>query len=506
MIYERMLMFSPSSDYESSDVVGNLIYKDSLLNNVSSIPVLKKDLDKNFYPYQTDSTTDKNIDSYKTVLLTDPTNFDGIENTIDLSIYFHTPKNLKDSSDNFGYKKLVRGIENQEIVKFDEDDFTYVGSSLNNFDIAKEFIDYLRDTEFQYDLPKKQLDQANLNENGIEYIVKYSKNDEHIYINDFPCLPVENNKIKLINENYLDIDDPTINFENYLNSFDDYFVYVDLDKYIDESGNFVKNLIEDISPSELLKDYFKISSIERYEVSKVRYFESLISELDSKAKINNYHDSDIFNKIKSDYSRNIGKLLRSTGNNMSFFEYEGPDNFTKSKDNFRYALNSLDSLDEELISKKLLSQKDFNECRLFIDETTNDFYNLRAQYNHFLEEIEKDQAVKDLDRLKVDSYNGNISEEFYQGYKKGIILMNPQLEEEINSKEKKLEIVSDFKKIVDEDYKDVYCEFNFGREFLQINKHYYDYDFFNKNNMDKIENLFEELNPKSLSDDYGLDL
>ncbi|HHW6801215.1 TPA: hypothetical protein ACU17S_002650, partial [Staphylococcus aureus] len=187
MNYEKILMYSPSSDYNNSDVVGNIIYKDSLLNNVSSIPVLKQQLDEKDYPPQYTDNTDNDIDSYKAVLLTDPTNFDGIESTIDLSIYFKR----NEGELNSGYNKLLKGIENQEIVKFNEDDFVHTGS-FSHYDIAKEFTNFLRDTEFQYDIPKKALDQAQIKEKNLDYNVRYSKNDEHIYINDFPCIPVEN--------------------------------------------------------------------------------------------------------------------------------------------------------------------------------------------------------------------------------------------------------------------------------------------------------------------------
>lgn len=506
MYHNERLYFSPNKDYKNPSIVGNLIFKEPHLNNVNSIPVFDKDFDVQSFESKGvfyGDYTDDNMNSYKTILTMDEDNIDGLDHFVDLNRFL-----LKDTK-NAGYEKLVYAIENNEIVDFSISDFDTLGGFYTQLEMYTDFtrvLPYVQPLDY-LEINETDIDMFEMIEKNTTYITRYSKNDEHIYINDFPVLHVEDFNIKVLNEtDILNQYYKNMRYSDYLTTGNDTFFEIDLKQYMNKDNKFVENLVKDISPIELIKDNFKQRTINAAEVAKVSYYKSLINDSNNEAKIKNMTDSKVINSITKEYQNNINYLVNSRGNDLTFENVEYVGNFNRDIDCFMYINNSLDSISHSIyeVENFLLVRDDLRDCTVFVDEAIEELFSIRDYHSGLMNEFYREDSLINLDRLKVESLEGNISKDFYEGFRFNVYISHLIPESEIIKKEHKLEIVNDFKNLYESSSPNNIAKFDFFNDKLILNNKAYDYEFFSPENSKEINSLLED--NKSIVKDTEMDL
>ena len=381
--------YVPASDKQMNDqrdmtnksIVGNLVYRNNFYNEVYTQPVY--DLDDSNEKYQTPH-----------IISIDDSEFD--YNLTNLDDYF-----TKDTA-NKGYEKLVNAIKSEEITYFDSDinevdDFTQQDEYSNDW-YTNTFVDLVLSMKgYSYHVePNRESvieDSHIITENDITYNVSYNPEKHHLYINDFPAIPIEeNDNIRLLNDNLTHDMEKTYDNINYNFSYNDFktleddsYIYIDLTDYKDNEGKFVKNLIEDIPPNEIIKDRLKQNINLFDERANYNALAVYRRDLEDFSDRNNLDSLDKVKDLKTFYDTEINiKGLninndiekKALNNQLAFNLYNEPLNNMFRDNNVLYEVYEKEIYDEKIP----LSIEDRKEVKTYLDDARNNFSNNFYEY------------------------------------------------------------------------------------------------------------------------------
>lgn len=443
-------------DMANKSIIGNLVYRNNFYNEVYSQPVY--DLGNSNQKYQTPH-----------IMSIDDSKFD--YNLVNLDEYF-----TKDTA-NKGYEKLVNAIESSEIIYFDNDintidDFTqqdeYLDDWYNNSFV--ELVLSMKGYTYHVEPNNKPIieDSHTIMENDITYNVSYNPEKHHIYINDFPAIPIEeNDNIRLLNDNLTQNMEKTYDNINYKFSYkdfktleDDSYIYIDLADYKNDKGKFVKNLIEDIPPHEIIKDRLKQNinlfdertnynalSVYRRDLENFSDRNSL-SSLDKVKDLKSFYDTEI--KIKGlNINNDIEK--KALNNQLAFNLYNETLNNMYRDNNVLYEIYEQQIYDE----KTPLSTEDKKEVKTYLDDAKNNFSNNFYEYTTNKSSILAENSLTVLDKAKYDLEFAPVSnhlykerESFYEGMKQATLPLHNITKEQYKERENDIEIVGHFKNYI----------------------------------------------------------
>ncbi|HDJ3115584.1 TPA: hypothetical protein PP869_002180 [Staphylococcus aureus] len=452
-------------DITNKNIVGNLVYRNNFYNEVYTQPVY--DLDDFSGKYQTPHIM--SIDDYE---------FD--YNLKDLDVYF-----TKDTA-NKGYEKLVNAIKSREITYFDSDlyaidDFTQKTEYSDDWH-TNTFADLVLSMEgYSYHVEPNRVsvieDSHIISENEITYNVSYNTEKQHLYINDFPAVPIEeNDNIQLLNDNltqdmYKTYDNIYYKFS--YNDFrtleDDSYIYIDLADYKDNEGNFVKNLLDDIPPNELIKDRLKqnINLLdERLNYNALAVYRrdlenfsdrNNLDSLDKVKDLKTFYDTEI--KLKElNINNDIEKKVLN--NELAFNLSNEPLNSMFSNNNVLYEIYENIIYDVKIP----LSIEDRKEVKTYLDDARNNFSNTFHEYNTNKLSILSENSMTVLDKAKYDLEFDPVSKafykerkNFYEGMKHATLPLHNITKEQYKERENDIEIVGHFKKYINTELHETKC-------------------------------------------------
>lgn len=490
-------------DMTNKNIVGNLVYRNNFYNEVYSKPVY--DLENDNQKYQTSSVLSLN---------------DDLEyNIVNLDEYF-----TKDTA-NKGYEKLVSAIESEEITYFDTDidtidDFTqedeyssdwYTNSYVELVLSMKAYTDYVEPTRTPY------IDDSHeIAENGFTYNISYNPEKHHLYINDFPAIPIEeNDNIRLLNDNLAESMDKTYENLNYKFSYkdfrsleDDSYIYIDLADYKDSEGKFVKNLVEDIPPNEIIKDRLKQSinlfderanynalGVYRKDLENFTDRNSLNS-VDKVQDLKSFYDTEI--KIKGlNINNNIEK--KALNNQLAFNLYNEPLNNMFEDNNNLYEI-----YEYEIYNDKLpLTTEDRKEVKTYLDDARNNFSNNFYDYTTNKSDILAENTLVVLDKAKYDLEFAPVSkhlykerQRFYEGMKEVTLPLHNITKNQYADRENDIEIIGHFKNYLQSELHGIVnSEFkpNFINDSLMNNTHSISFEDIIKGSEETHSNIIESV-------------
>lgn len=442
-------------DMTDKNITGNLVFRMNYYNQVYSLPVYEKD---------------NNSEKYQTAQMLDQT---FAENEIDYDLvdldYYFTKNKA-----NMGYEKLVNAIETEQMTYFKNDydtvqDFTQQAGNLNDWYESK-FKNLVENMEHYSEVVDSKRtpfinDYYNVEENNIDYKVSYNPEKQHLYINDIPAIPIEeNNNIRLLNDNLSQNMDKTyenINYNFSYNDFknleDDSYVYIDLDDYTDDEGKFVENLLQDIPPNEIIKDRFKqnINTFdERINFNALTVYKKDIENFEDR---NGLETIDKIQEIKEDYEIDIQSKALNINNDIdkkalssqiAFNLYDDPINQMFNRNSKLYADYSYQFDNTDLP----LSEEDRNEVSTYLNDAKNNFVNGFYKHTSAKSEILANNTLAVLDKAKYNLETDGISKEiyderksFYEGMKHATLPLHNITKEDYKDRENDIEIIRHFK-------------------------------------------------------------
>lgn len=458
------LYYVPASDKQMNDqrdmtnksIVGNLVYRNNFYNEVYTQPVY--DLDDSNEKYQTPH-----------IMSIDDSEFD--YNLTNLDDYF-----TKDTA-NKGYEKLVNAIKSEEITYFDSDinevdDFTQQDEYSNDW-YTNTFVDLVLSMKgYSYHVePNREPvieDSHIITENDITYNVNYNPEKHHLYINDFPAIPIEeNDNIRLLNDNLTQDMEKTYDNIDYKFSYNDFktleddsYIYIDLTDYKDNEGKFVKNLIEDIPPNEIIKDRLKQNINLFDERANYNALAVYRRDLEDFSDRNNLDSLDKVKDLKTFYDTEINiKGLninndiekKALNNQLAFNLYNEPLNNMFRDNNVLYEVYEKEIYDEKIP----LSIKDRKEVKTYLDDARNNFSNNFYEYTTNKSSILAENSLTVLDKAKYDLEFAPVSnhlykerENFYEGMKQATLPLHNITKEQYKERENDIEIIGHFKNYI----------------------------------------------------------
>ncbi len=456
--------YVPASDKQMNDqrdmtnksIVGNLVYRNNFYNEVYTQPVY--DLDDSNEKYQTPH-----------IISIDDSEFD--YNLTNLDDYF-----TKDTA-NKGYEKLVNAIKSEEITYFDSDinevdDFTQQDEYSNDW-YTNTFVDLVLSMKgYSYHVePNRESvieDSHIITENDITYNVIYNPEKHHLYINDFPAIPIEeNDNIRLLNDNLTQDMEKTYDNINYNFSYNDFktleddsYIYIDLTDYKDNEGKFVKNLIEDIPPNEIIKDRLKQNINLFDERANYNALAVYRRDLEDFSDRNNLDSLDKVKDLKTFYDTEINiKGLninndiekKALNNQLAFNLYNEPLNNMFRDNNVLYEVYEKEIYDEKIP----LSIEDRKEVKTYLDDARNNFSNNFYEYTTNKSSILAENSLTVLDKAKYDLEFAPVSnhlykerENFYEGMKQATLPLHNITKEQYKERENDIEIIGHFKNYI----------------------------------------------------------
>ncbi|HDJ5796509.1 TPA: hypothetical protein PQZ02_000529 [Staphylococcus aureus] len=456
--------YVPASDKQMNDqrdmtnksIVGNLVYRNNFYNEVYTQPVY--DLDDSNEKYQTPH-----------IISIDDSEFD--YNLTNLDDYF-----TKDTA-NKGYEKLVNAIKSEEITYFDSDinevdDFTQQDEYSNDW-YTNTFVDLVLSMKgYSYHVePNRESvieDSHIITENDITYNVNYNPEKHHLYINDFPAIPIEeNDNIRLLNDNLTQDMEKTYDNINYNFSYNDFktleddsYIYIDLTDYKDNEGKFVKNLIEDIPPNEIIKDRLKQNINLFDERANYNALAVYRRDLEDFSDRNNLDSLDKVKDLKTFYDTEINiKGLninndiekKALNNQLAFNLYNEPLNNMFRDNNVLYEVYEKEIYDEKIP----LSIEDRKEVKTYLDDARNNFSNNFYEYTTNKSSILAENSLTVLDKAKYDLEFAPVSnhlykerENFYEGMKQATLPLHNITKEQYKERENDIEIIGHFKNYI----------------------------------------------------------
>ncbi|HAR3582714.1 TPA: hypothetical protein PBK94_002364 [Staphylococcus aureus] len=458
------LYYVPASDKQMNDqrdmtnksIVGNLVYRNNFYNEVYTQPVY--DLDDSNEKYQTPH-----------IMSIDDSEFD--YNLTNLDDYF-----TKDTA-NKGYEKLVNAIKSEEITYFDSDinevdDFTQQDEYSNDW-YTNTFVDLVLSMKgYSYHVePNREPvieDSHIITENDITYNVNYNPEKHHLYINDFPAIPIEeNDNIRLLNDNLTQDMEKTYDNIDYKFSYNDFktleddsYIYIDLTDYKDNEGKFVKNLIEDIPPNEIIKDRLKQNINLFDERANYNALAVYRRDLEDFSDRNNLDSLDKVKDLKTFYDTEINiKGLninndiekKALNNQLAFNLYNEPLNNMFRDNNVLYEVYEKEIYDEKIP----LSIEDRKEVKTYLDDARNNFSNNFYEYTTNKSSILAENSLTVLDKAKYDLEFAPVSnhlykerENFYEGMKQATLPLHNITKEQYKERENDIEIIGHFKNYI----------------------------------------------------------
>ncbi|HJG38772.1 MAG TPA: hypothetical protein K8V44_03070 [Staphylococcus saprophyticus] len=443
-------------DMTNKSIVGNLVYRNNFYNEVYTQPVY--DLDDSNEKYQTPH-----------IMSTDDYEFD--YNLTNLDEYF-----TKDTV-NKGYEKLVNAIKSEEITYFDSDineidDFTQQDEYSDDW-YTNAFVDLVLSMKgYSYHVePNREPvieDSHTITDNDITYNVSYNPEKHHLYINDFPAIPIEeNDNIRLLNDNLTQDMEKTYDNINYKFSYNDFktleddsYIYIDLTDYKDNEGKFVKNLIEDIPPNEIIKDRLKQNINLFDERSNYNALAVYRRDLEDFSDRNNLDSLDKVKDLKTFYDTEINiKGLninndiekKALNNQLAFNLYNEPLNNMFRDNNVLYEVYEQEIYDDKIP----LSIEDRKEVKTYLDDARNNFSNNFYEYTTNKSSILAENSLTVLDKAKYDLEFAPVSkhlykerENFYEGMKQATLPLHNITKEQYKERENDIEIVGHFKNYI----------------------------------------------------------
>ena len=430
------LYYVPASDKQMNDqrdmtnksIVGNLVYRNNFYNEVYTQPVY--DLDDSNEKYQTPH-----------IMSIDDSEFD--YNLTNLDDYF-----TKDTA-NKGYEKLVNAIKSEEITYFDSD--------INEVD------DFTQQDEYSNDWYTNTFVDLVLSMKGYSYHVEPNREpvieDSHII--------TENDNIRLLNDNLTQDMEKTYDNIDYKFSYNDFktleddsYIYIDLTDYKDNEGKFVKNLIEDIPPNEIIKDRLKQNINLFDERANYNALAVYRRDLEDFSDRNNLDSLDKVKDLKTFYDTEINiKGLninndiekKALNNQLAFNLYNEPLNNMFRDNNVLYEVYEKENYDEKIP----LSIEDRKEVKTYLDDARNNFSNNFYEYTTNKSSILAENSLTVLDKAKYDLEFAPVSnhlykerENFYEGMKQATLPLHNITKEQYKERENDIEIIGHFKNYI----------------------------------------------------------
>lgn len=431
-------------DMTDKTIEGNLVYKNYFTNEVLSIPVYHKNLNTKCFQSSiiSNESLNKRNEDY---------------NLIDLDSYFC--KNFK----NMGYEKLEQAIANQSITYFntnpeDFDDFTHEdknGWLVSNF---YNLVNIMRNNNHYLFFQNKPhfLDQGEIVVNECFYKIHYNPLTSHIYINEIPFIPVdENGEIILLNEN-LSISS-NFSFKDFKELEDHSYISVNIDDYKDETDKFINNLIRDIRPNEIIKDSLKqnvntFDSLCNFEALN-RYRKDLTEFKTRNGLLNlvSVYYKDL------DYKNAINELLTQVNNPININNFSDNSIYQTQVEPLNHMLDrNLKVYDtfKKIFSKNwlnLLNQEDISEVYQYINDAKNTFIDAYYSHNDFKSELLYKHSLVILDKQKYDLelHSNSFNDiKFYEGMKHALLLLNNISKDEYKAREFCIEVIAHFQSYI----------------------------------------------------------
>ncbi|HGO1778639.1 TPA: hypothetical protein ACK0FI_002689 [Staphylococcus aureus] len=443
-------------DMTNKNIVGNLIYRNNFYNEVYSQPV-----------YDSNESDQK----YQTPYIMSIDDYEYNYNLINLDEYF-----TKDTA-NKGYEKLVNAIKSKEITYFDKDietvdDFTqkdeYSDDWYNNTFV--ELVSSMKGYTYHIEPTKEPFieDSHTITENDITYNVSYNPEKHHLYINDFPAIPIEeNDNIRLLNDNLTQNMEKTYDNINYKFSYkdfktleDDSYIYIDLSDYKDSEGKFVKNLVEDIPPNEIIKDRLKQNINLFDERANYNALSVYRKDLETFSDRNSLDSLDQVKDLKSFYDTEIKIIGLSINNDIEKKALNNQLAFNLSneplKNMFRDNNDLYEIYEQKIFYDKLpLSKEDRKEVKTYLDDARNNFSNNYYEYTSSKSSILAENSLTVLDKAKYDLEFSPVSnhlykerESFYEGMKQVTLPLHNITKDQYKERENDIEIIGHFKNYI----------------------------------------------------------
>lgn len=475
-------------DLTNRNIVGNLIFKHNYYNDVLSMPIYEKENNNYKIPivYEKEGRFSKN----------DSDNF-----YIDNADFYFTLNTAHK-----GYEKLVNAIENNEKVEFSQnqnqlDDFSQLGeysdySYDNLYNSLVNNIEYYNEVFSQYREPEIN-DIEKMTVNNFDYEVKFNPETQHIYINNIPTHSVnEQYEIRVLNDNLSkDIEKDYFN-KDYKFSYNDYktlednsYTYIDLNEYTDSNNKFIKNLIEDIPPNELLVDSIKQRINYVDQQINFRDINVLKTDLTNFAEINNLTDLDEVNYLNNSYddylnviSTNLENNIENDGLKNRFMYLDEPFHLMKTTTNTLY-----DNIENDIRNISVLdrnNRSDLREVLTYLHDSKNNIGNLISKHETSKSSMISQNSLAILDNEKFKLTNQDFhtqkeqikAESFYEGMKATTLPINQITPQEYNNRENDIEIISEFIKYAKSEVNNIDLKPDFINNKLYSNNNSIDFD------------------------------
>ncbi|MFS6567964.1 hypothetical protein GZ167_12675, partial [Staphylococcus aureus] len=234
----------------------------------------------------------------------------------------------------------------------------------------------------------------------------------------------------------------------------------DLTDYKDNEGKFVKNLIEDIPPNEIIKDRLKQNINLFDERANYNALAVYRRDLEDFSDRNNLDSLDKVKDLKTFYDTEINiKGLninndiekKALNNQLAFNLYNEPLNNMFRDNNVLYEVYEKEIYDEKIP----LSIEDRKEVKTYLDDARNNFSNNFYEYTTNKSSILAENSLTVLDKAKYDLEFAPVSnhlykerENFYEGMKQATLPLHNITKEQYKERENDIEIIGHFKNYI----------------------------------------------------------